>query len=170
MPHKRNPIVSERICGLARVIRGNAQAAYENMLLWDERDISNSSVERIIFPDSTTLLDYMLQKFYEIIRGLKVYPENMKKNLEKTRGLIHSQRVLLTLIEKGMLREDAYRLVQEIAMRVWAGEGDFKELLSGNSQVSERITADELDALFDYNYYLRNIETIFERVQSATGR
>lgn len=170
MPHKRNPIVSERICGLARVIRGNAQAVYENMLLWDERDISNSSVERVIFPDSTTLLDYMLQKFYEIIKGLKVYPENMKKNLEKTRGLIHSQRVLLTLIEKGMLREDAYRLVQEIAMRVWASEGDFKELLSGNSQVSERITAEELDALFDYNYYLRNINSIFERMQIATGR
>ncbi|MFZ3063456.1 MAG: adenylosuccinate lyase [Actinomycetota bacterium] len=163
MPHKRNPIVSERICGLARVIRGNAQAAYENIILWDERDISNSSVERIIFPDSTIFLDYMLQKFSQLIKGLKVYPENMRKNLEKTQGLVHSQRVLLKLIEKGMLREDAYRLVQGMAMRVWAGEGDFRELLLGHSEITKHLSAEEVDSLLDYSYYLRHVDQVFER-------
>lgn len=163
MPHKRNPIVSERICGLARVIRGNAQAAYENIILWDERDISNSSVERIIFPDSTILLDYMLQKFSQLIKGLKVYPENMRKNLEKTRGLVHSQRVLLKLIEKGMLREDAYRLVQGMAMRVWAGEGDMRELLLGSPEITKHLSVGEIDSLLDYSYYLRHLGQVFER-------
>ncbi|MBI4743739.1 MAG: adenylosuccinate lyase [Actinobacteria bacterium] len=167
MPHKRNPIVCERISGMARVLRSNAQAAFENVALWHERDISHSSVERIIVPDSTILLDYMLNKFTNIIKNLLVYPENMIRNLEKTRGLIFSQKVLLGLVEAGCLREEAYSLVQQNAMRVWEGKGDFKSLLSSDEEVIRYISKQEIESCFDYKYYLRNVNQIFDKLKET---
>lgn len=163
MPHKRNPITAERISGLARVLRGNALAAMENVALWHERDISHSSVERIIIPDSTTLLDYMLYKITELIKNLQVYPENMRRNLERTRGLIFSQRVLLALVEKGLSRERAYELVQRNAMRSWREGADFKALLEGDPEVAAWLSPAELAALFDYSYHLRHVDEIYRR-------
>jgi len=164
MPHKRNPITGERISGLARVLRANALAAMENVPLWNERDISHSSVERVIIPDSTTLLDYMLAKFNEVIEGLQVYPENMEKNLERTRGLIFSQRVLLSLVEeKGLLRERAYELVQRNAMRSWRTGEDFRLLLKNDPEVSALLSPGEIDRLFDLDYYLKHVDLIYSR-------
>lgn len=163
MPHKRNPVICERICGLARVVRSNSQAAYENVALWHERDISHSSVERVIVPDSTTLLDYMLRKFNYVMSNLLVYPENMTKNLNATGGLFYSQRVLLALIGKGMTREDAYTLVQKNAMAGWEQGVSFKELLSNDKEVSKHLSPEELDDLFDINYYIRRIDEILKR-------
>lgn len=164
MPHKRNPVICERICGLARILRANAQAALENVSLWHERDISHSSVERIIFPDSTLALDYMLNKFIEVAAGMKVYPDNMLANLKKTRGLIFSQRVLIALMHKGLSRTQAYDLVQKAAMQTWKGNGSFRDNLLSDSRLAGYLNAKELDKLFDLDFYLRNVNKIFQKV------
>ncbi|MDI6690195.1 MAG: adenylosuccinate lyase [Actinomycetota bacterium] len=166
MPHKRNPIICERISGLARIVRANAFSALENISLWHERDISHSSVERVIIPDSTLLLDYMLNKFTEVMEGLIVYPENMRKNLEKTGGIIFSQRVLLRLVGKGLSREEAYRLVQTNAMRVWHVKENFKDLLLKDTEITKYLSPAEIEDCFDLRYYLRNIDTIFKRLET----
>ena len=163
MPHKRNPITNERISGLARVLRGNAMAALENVALWHERDISHSSVERVIIPDSTILLDYMLHLLIKVIDNLLVYPEAMLENMNKTRGLIYSGRLLLALVDKGILRERAYELVQRNAMQVWATRQNFLDLLLADKEIMELITEKELRELFDYNWYLRHVDMIFAR-------
>ncbi|MDN5347817.1 MAG: adenylosuccinate lyase [Clostridia bacterium] len=163
MPHKRNPIMCERVAGLARVIRGHALAGLENIALWHERDLTHSSVERIILPDTTILLDYMLAKFTEIMAGLNVYPENMRRNLEKTLGLVFSQRVLLALVEKGMLRETAYALVQKNAMRAWQEKVSFKDLVLQDEEIRSKLSAREIEDLFSYDYHLRHIDYIFLR-------
>jgi adenylosuccinate lyase len=164
MPHKRNPIASENLCGLARLIRSNAMAALENNALWHERDISHSSVERVIFPDSTILIDYMLNRLSGVLENLIVYPERMLENVNQTHGLVFSQRVLLALASKGVSREDSYALVQRNAMRAWnEGEG-FKGLLLSDSDVKKHLSAKEIEGCFDVNYYLRHVDTIFERV------
>lgn len=164
MPHKRNPIISERLSGQARVIRGNMLAAFENVPLWHERDISHSSVERVILPDSTILLHYMLKKATGLIDRLLVYPEAMAANLERSFGLVHSQRVLLELVRAGMLREDAYALVQRNAMRAWEEKRPFQELLSADAEVTEHLGPAAIEACFDPAYELRNVGVIFERV------
>ena len=163
MPHKRNPIVCERIAGLARLLRSNALAAMENIALWHERDISHSSVERIIIPDSCIVLDFILADMAKIIDNLLVYPEHMTRNLNATRGLIFSQEVLLALTKKGLKREDAYRLVQEQAMKVWKEEKDFKALLLGSEEVTKLLSPKELDELFDPKRSLKHVDYIFER-------
>lgn len=162
MPHKRNPIICERIAGLARILRSNALAAMENVALWHERDISHSSVERIIVPDSCILLDFILHDMTNIIDCLLVYPEHMTQNLHATRGLIFSQEVLLALTRKGMKREDAYRMVQEQAMKVWKEEKDFKALLLGSEEVMKILSPEEIGVLFDPKRSLKHIDYIFE--------
>jgi adenylosuccinate lyase len=164
MPHKRNPIVSERLCGQARIIRGNLVAALENVALWHERDISHSSAERVIFPDSTILLHYMLKKACWLVDKLNVYPGNMAANLEKSYGLVYSQRVLLALTEAGMLRDDAYKIVQCSAMKAWEEKIRFLDLLKADPEVTERLSASEIEALFDPGYALRHMGVIFDRV------
>jgi adenylosuccinate lyase len=164
MPHKRNPIVFERLCGLARVLRGNAVAAMENVALWHERDISHSSVERIILPDSTTLLDYMLMKLAEGVEKLIVYPERMKANLEASKGLIYSQAVLLALTKKGLTREKAYDLVQRNAMKTWANSKTFKEFLLEDAVVMKTLTRREVEALFDLDIHLSQVDNTFKKV------
>ncbi len=169
MPHKRNPITCERIAGLSRVLRGNALAAMENVALWHERDITHSSVERVIIPDSSILLDYMLAQFVDVVDQLLVYPEAMKHNLGRTHGLIHSQAVLLELAKRGMAREDAYRIVQAAAMRVWKEGHDFKDLLASSDEVGKVLTPKELDALFDDERSLKHVETIFTNLGLNEG-
>lgn len=164
MPHKRNPEKCERICGLARVLRGYATAALENVALWHERDISHSSAERIILPDACLALDYALDLFTQIMGGLVVYPERMRENLDRSYGLVFSQRVLLALIETGMSREAAYRLVQEHAMRAWRERRPFLELLQEDPRITERLSPSQLVELFDYEFYLRNIDATFDRL------
>ncbi len=164
MPHKRNPVICERICGLARVLRANALAAMENVSLWHERDISHSSVERIIMPDSTMLLDYMIHKMNEVVAGMQVYPVNMMANIVRTHGLIFSQRVLLALMARGMSRTKAYDLVQKCAMKSWNDGSDFKKNLSLDCEVRNYLSTKDLDAIFDLNYYLRQVNKIFTRV------
>ena len=164
MPHKRNPITSEQISGLARVVRSNAQAAYENVALWHERDISHSSVERVILPDSTTLTDYLLAKTAALIENLLVYPKRMLRNLESTGGLIFSGQLLLDLAEAGMLREEAYRLVQGHAMRAWKEDLIFRELVHADPQITRLLPTEKLDATFDMQRQLGNVDAIFERV------
>jgi adenylosuccinate lyase len=164
MPHKRNPVGSENLCGLARIVRSNAMAAMENIALWHERDISHSSVERVIIPDSTILVDYMLVRLAGILRGIQVYPERMMENINKSYGLYNSQRVLLRLIEKGMSREGAYRLVQGTAMQSWSQRKDFKELLKDDKEVKKFLSGAEIEKLFDLSYYLKNVDYIFKRV------
>jgi len=161
MPHKRNPELCERICGLARLARGYALTAMENIALWHERDISHSSTERIILPDSCLLLDYSLDLFTSIMKGLRVYPKRMKRNVLLTRGLVFSQRVMLALIDKGLSREEAYEIVQRQAMKSWEGNRDFLTLLKADPEMSARLSPEELDKLFDYNYYLRYIDDVF---------
>ncbi|MHB8157275.1 MAG: adenylosuccinate lyase [Desulfocucumaceae bacterium] len=163
MPHKRNPITAERISGMARLLRGNALVAMENITLWNERDISHSSVERVIIPDSTTALDYMLYKFTAMMKNLLIYPENMMKNLELTGGLLFSQRVLLTLVNKGLTRETAYELVQRNAMETWKTHRSFKDLLREDPDVSPLLGGEELDGLFDYSYHLGRVDEIYKR-------
>ena len=165
MPHKRNPIVTERITGMARLLRGNAMVAMENVALWHERDISHSSVERIIIPDSTTLMDYMLNKMIYLMENLLIYPENMLKNLNKTGGLIFSQEVLLALIKKGATREDAYAMVQRNAMQVWDEQKDFKKLLKGDGEIIALLNENEIDNLFDLNKVMININKIYKRLE-----
>jgi adenylosuccinate lyase len=165
MPHKRNPVGSENISGLARVIRGNAMAALENIPLWHERDISHSSVERIILPDSTILLDFMLNRFTKIINGLIVYPENMKRNMDVFGGVIYSQAVLLKLVNKGMSREDAYRLVQANAMAAWnQKEGSFKNNLLADKSVAAHLSEIEIESCFEPDSYLKNLDHVFARL------
>lgn len=164
MPHKRNPVTCEQICGLARVLRGNAMAALEDVALWHERDISHSSVERVILPDSTILADYLLAKTTWVIENMHVYPEHMRRNLERTGGLVFSQRVLLALVEKGLSREEAYGIVQENAMRGWEGEVSFRELLARDPRVGARLDPASLAACFDPAHHLRHVDTIFRRL------
>ncbi|MBS2967537.1 adenylosuccinate lyase [Metabacillus sp. KIGAM252] len=164
MPHKRNPIGSENMTGLARVIRGYMMTAYENVPLWHERDISHSSAERIILPDATIALNYMLNRFGNIIKNLTVFPENMKRNMDRTLGLIYSQRVLLALIDSGMAREAAYDLVQPKAMEAWETQVHFRTLVEADPAVNERLTPAVIDDCFDYNYHLKNVDAIFNRL------
>ncbi|MCS7048468.1 MAG: adenylosuccinate lyase [Verrucomicrobiae bacterium] len=164
MPHKRNPITCERLTGLARVLRGNALAAMENVALWHERDISHSSVERVILPDSTTLLDYMLVTLRDVVDRLVVYPDRMRANLELTKGLTYSQAVLLALTRKGLTREEAYRIVQDNAMATWRGDGTFRDLLARDARVKKYLTATELDRLFDPSQHFRHVKRIFQQV------
>jgi len=164
MPHKRNPITSEQIAGLARVLRSNAMAAMENVALWHERDISHSSVERIIFPDSTILTDYLLDKTATLIERLVVYPDRMKENLELTHGLIYSGELLLELVARGVTREDAYRWVQRNAMRVWDEGGTFKEKVLNDADIKQKLTAADVDKVFDSSRLLANVDRIFQRV------
>jgi len=165
MPHKRNPVGSENITGLARVLRGNALAAMENIPLWHERDISHSSVERIILPDSCILIDYMLVRFTKIVAGLVVYPENMRRNMDRYGGVIFSQAVMLKMVEKGMSREDAYRLVQSNAMKAWNNDsGDFRGNLLSDSAVTSVLAKNEIEECFDPEHYLRNVKHVFQRL------
>ena len=164
MPHKRNPITGERISGLARILRGNALVAMENVALWNERDLSHSSVERVIIPDSTIILDYMLAKTTDLMENLQVYPERMLHNLQRTHGLIFSQRVLLTLVEeRGLSREQAYELVQRNAMEAWRAGASFKDLLLRDQNLTELLSASEIDDLFNFEYHLRHLEHIYRR-------
>jgi len=167
MPHKRNPVTLEQISGLARVVRSNAQAGFENVALWHERDISHSSVERVIIPDSTTLVDYMLQKTIHIIETMFVYPERMLENLNSTRGLVFSGQLLLDLVEAGVSREDAYRLVQKHAMNAWKQGLDFKKLVLADKEISGRVSRQKIEHAFDLQRQLRNIDKIFARVFPA---
>jgi adenylosuccinate lyase len=164
MPHKRNPITSEQISGLSRVVRANAQAALENVALWHERDISHSSVERVILPDSTILTDYLLAKTADLIERLVVYPARMKKNLDSTGGLIFSGQLLLDLAEAGMLREDAYRLVQKHAMNAWQNDLVFRDLVAADAEIGKRLSAEKLARTFDLDRQLSNVDAIFARV------
>lgn len=164
MPHKRNPIGSENMTGLSRVIRGHMLTAYENVTLWHERDISHSSAERIIIPDTTILLNYMLNRFATIVKNLTVFPENMKRNMDATYGLIYSQRVLLKLIDQGMTREEAYDLVQPKTAYAWDHQTAFRPLLDSDKKITSILSKEELDDAFDYHYHLKNVDSIFERV------
>jgi len=164
MPHKRNPIVCEQICGLARVVRANSQAAYENVALWHERDISHSSVERIILPDSTILIDYLLAKTTWLISGLRVNADRMTRNLNSTKGLIFSGQLLLDLAAAGMLREDAYRLVQAYAMQSWEEESDFRAAVAADAQIGRFLKPEDLDKTFSLERQLKNVDAVFRRV------
>jgi adenylosuccinate lyase len=169
MPHKRNPVTSEQISGLARVVRSNAQAGFENVVLWHERDISHSSAERIIIPDSTTLADYLLHKTANLIDSMFVYPERMRANLESTRGLVFSGQLLLDLVESGVSREDAYRLVQKHAMRAWKEDLNFRELILNDREIGGRVSRAKIERAFDLQRQLKNIDKIFARVFGKTG-
>lgn len=164
MPHKKNPLTAERVAGLARVVRGNALAAMEDVALWHERDLTHSSVERVIIPDSTILLDYMLAKFIDVMDNLLVYPEHMRENLDTTLGLVFSQQVMLALVEKGILRETAYAWVQRNALHAWRARIPFKELVLKDQEVMGYLTPVEVEDLFDYNYHLKHVDYIFKRV------
>ena len=165
MPHKRNPIKSERLTGMARILRGNAVAALENVALWHERDISHSSVERVIFPDSCILTHFMLVETTKLIKNLLVYPENMKRNMNLYGGVVFSQRVLLTLVEKGISREDAYRIVQSNAHQAWnTPGGNFQKLLESDPQVTEKLTSEEIEECFNPDYQLRNLDKVYQRL------
>ncbi|MDO8535158.1 MAG: adenylosuccinate lyase [Xanthobacteraceae bacterium] len=164
MPHKRNPVLSENVTGLARLVRAYVTPALENVALWHERDISHSSVERMIGPDATITLDFALARLAEIVDKLIVYPETMKKNLASLGGLVHSEDVLLALTKTGLAREDAYKLVQRNAMKAWAGQGDFLQLLKADKEVIQKLGESELEACFDLNHHLKHVDAIFERV------
>lgn len=164
MPHKRNPVTSEQISGLARVVRGNAQAGFENVALWHERDISHSSTERVILPDSTTLIDYLLNKTATLIETMFVYPKRMLANLESTHGLIFSGQLLLDLVEHGVSREDAYRLVQGHAMRAWKEGLDFHELVLADREITRKVPPRQIECAFDLQRQLKNVDKIFARV------
>ena len=164
MPHKRNPELSERVCGLARLMRGHAVTALENVALWGERDISHSSAERVILPDSCLALDYILDLFAGVIRNMSIYPERMRQNMESTGGVVFSQRVMLAMVEKGASREDAYAAAHRLAMRSSDEGKDFRELVRSDPDIADRLAPAELDELFDYSYYVRHVDEIFERV------
>jgi adenylosuccinate lyase len=164
MPHKRNPELTERVCGLARLVRGYAVTSLENIALWHERDISHSSNERIILPDACLTLDYILALFTTVMKKLQIYPERMKKNLELTRGLVFSQRVMLALIEKGLSRQKAYEIVQRNAMKAWKGRNGFLTVLKTDAELNDVLPAKELEGLFDYQYYLQHVDEIFQRL------
>lgn len=164
MPHKRNPIGSENITGLSRVMRGFMVTSYENVPLWHERDISHSSAERIIIPDATTLLNYMLNRFARIVRELTVYPERMKENMERSLGLIYSQQVLLALVDEGTAREEAYSLVQPLAMEAWNSQRSFKELVQESPEIRKRLSPDQVEECFNYERHLKQVDRIFQRL------
>jgi len=164
MPHKRNPILSERICGMARTVRANAIVGLENVALWHERDISHSSAERIVLPDSSATLDYMITKTTSLLDTLIVYPENMLKNLDLTRGLVFSGQLMLALTQKGASREDAYVWTQRNAMKIWDDGGNYRELIESDADISSRLSADEIARVFNLNHYLQNVQTVFARV------
>ncbi|OGO60845.1 MAG: adenylosuccinate lyase [Chloroflexi bacterium RBG_19FT_COMBO_48_23] len=164
MPHKRNPELCERVCGLARLVRGYALTSMENIALWHERDISHSSNERITLPDSCLVLDYILHIFTSVMRGLQVYPENMRRNLEITQGLVFSQRVLIALINKGLSRQEAYKLVQRNAMKAWKEKTSFLKLLKADTEVTRELSDSELESLFDYQYFTRYVDKVFQRL------
>jgi len=164
MPHKRNPELCERICGLARLVRGHALTSLENIALWHERDISHSSTERIILPDPCLVVDYVLYLFTYIMKGLQVYPQRMKENLELTKGLIFSQRVMLALIDKGLSREAAYEMVQRNSMKAWRERVSFFELLGGDTEINRHLSKAELEGIFDYGYFVRHVDEVFERL------
>ena len=170
MPHKRNPVVAERICGLARVVRAAALVGLENVALWHERDISHSSAERVIVPDAFLALDYMLDRFCWLVEGLVVRPEQMRRNLELSRGLFFSQRLLLALVDAGLSRDDAYRLVQSHAMRAWEEELDFTGLVRADAEIGRRLDPAALDAIFDLGHYTRHVDTVFERLAAITNK
>jgi adenylosuccinate lyase len=165
MPHKKNPIICERVSGLARLLRGFAITGMENIALWHERDISHSSVERVIIPDATITLYYILHKMIQVVRDMAVYPENMKKNLEKTHGLIYSQPLLLKLIERGLSREKAYQLVQKNAMRVWETGNDFTKQLKNDQEVTQYLKTDEIDLICNLENRLKNVNYIFKKLK-----
>ena len=169
MPHKRNPVLSENLTGLARLVRGYAVSSLENVALWHERDISHSSVERVIGPDATILVDFMLVRFTGLIRDLVVYPERMLSNMDRLQGLVFSQKVMLRLVDKGLAREEAYGIVQGNAMKVWKGKGDFLSLLLKDRKVTGRLSKKELEACFDIKPYLKNVDYIFKRVFGRRG-
>jgi adenylosuccinate lyase len=164
MPHKRNPVLSENLTGLSRMVRAYVTPALENVVLWHERDISHSSAERMMAPDATVTLDFALVRLAGLIDKLLVYPANMQKNLDRLGGLVHSQRVLLALTQKGASREDAYKLVQRNAMPVWRGEGDFLQLLKKDAEVKKYLRDAEIEEQFDLGYHLKHVDTIFKRV------
>jgi adenylosuccinate lyase len=167
MPHKRNPKIAERICGLARVVRASALVGFENVPLWHERDISNSSAERVVVPDAFLALDYMLDRFTWIVEGLVVYPERMRRNVDASHGLVFSHRLLLALIESGLPRNDAYRLVQRHAMKAWDDEQDFRQLLAADPEITSRV---DLGAVFDLDATVRHVDTVFERLRALAGK
>ncbi len=164
MPHKRNPVLTENLTGLARVVRSSVTPALENITLWHERDISHSSVERFIGPDATITLDFALNRLTNVVENMVVYPENMMKNLEKFNGLVFSQRVLLSLTQKNISREDSYSMVQRNSMKVWKEEGSFYDLIKADKEISSILSDEEIDDIFDLNYHLKQVETIFKRV------
>jgi adenylosuccinate lyase len=170
MPHKRNPVVAERICGLARVVRAAALVGLENVALWHERDISHSSAERVTIPDAFLALDYMLDRFSWLAEGLVVRPEQMRRNIELSRALFFSQRLLLALVDTGLSRADAYRLVQAHAMRAWEEELDFDELVRADPEIGNRLDADALDSIFDLAHYTRHVDTVFDRLHALTTK
>jgi len=170
MPHKRNPVLSENLTGLARLLRGYSVSAMEDVALWHERDISHSSVERVIGPDSTILMDFMLVRATNLIRDLVVYPENMRANMDRLKGAVFSQKALLRLVEKGFTREDAYALIQKNAMKVWEGKGDFRTLLLNDERVMKHLTPNEIDSCFDVKPYLKNVDYIFRRTFGKVRR
>ena len=169
MPHKRNPILSERICGMARTVRANAIVGLENVALWHERDISHSSAERIVLPDSSATLDYLLAKATSLLDTLVVYPENMMKNLEITRGLVFSGQLMLALTQKGVSREDAYVYTQRNAMKVWDDGGEYRDLVMKDADISSHLSEDEIARVFDLKHYLRNVDTVFSRVFASSA-
>ncbi|HEX2522018.1 MAG TPA: lyase family protein, partial [Terriglobia bacterium] len=167
MPHKRNPVTCEQICGLARLVRSNLQAALENVALWHERDISHSSVERVILPDSTILVDYLLSKTTSLVERMLIYPQRMLENLNLTKGLVFSGQLLLDLTKKGVSREQAYRWVQRNALRVWSNEGEFKALVLADEDIARHMTVAELEMTFDLKHQLRHVDSIYRRVYGA---
>jgi adenylosuccinate lyase len=170
MPHKRNPVTSEQISGLARVVRGNAQVGFENVALWHERDISHSAPERVILPDSTTLVDYLLNKTANLVETMFVYPERMRANLESTHGLIFSGQLLLDLVENGVTREDAYRAVQAHAMRAWKNGLNFHQLVLADKEITDKVPHKQIEHAFDLQRQLKNVDKIFVRVFGAAGK
>jgi adenylosuccinate lyase len=164
MPHKRNPVLSENLTGLSRMVRAYVTPALENVVLWHERDISHSSAERMIGPDATVTLDFALNRLAGLVDKLLIYPANMQRNLDRLGGLVHSQRLLIALTQKGASREDAYKLVQRNAMPVWRGEGDFQTLLKQDADVKRYLSDKEIEAQFDLGYHLKHVDTIFRRV------
>ncbi len=170
MPHKRNPITCERVAGLSRILRGNALAAMENVALWHERDITHSSVERVIFPDSTILLDYMINCMQTVIKNLLVLDENMMTNLEKSRGMVFSQGLLLKLVQKDLTREDAYKMVQDCAKKVWENGASLKEVVLKDPKITKHLSSREITEVFDYQYHLKNVDRIFKRVGLSTAK
>jgi adenylosuccinate lyase len=164
MPHKRNPVLSENLTGLARIVRASLIPAMENVALWHERDISHSSVERVFAPDATIALDFAITRMTGIIDNLLIYPEKMKENMDKLKGLVNSQQVLLKLTQSGFNREEAYLLIQDVAMKVWDGKGTFLSLLTKHKKINQNLKAGELESLFDENYHTKNVDFIFNRV------